>query len=133
MDAARSASSASQGTLCYTTSPVHGTETFLEMAKTLVAMDCDTLATKGMAGLLTPEASCELVRALKQTVDLPIHFHSHATSGLAQMCQLKAEDRTDNGAVGPNPRPPPSPCAESHGIRARLAPDSSCIARFRYL
>ncbi|MEE4298576.1 MAG: sodium-extruding oxaloacetate decarboxylase subunit alpha [Pseudomonadales bacterium] len=88
--AVKSAGAHAQGTLCYTTSPVHGTETFVEMAKALVAMDCDTIAIKDMAGLLTPGASYDLVRALKQTVDLPVHFHSHATSGLAQMCQLKA-------------------------------------------
>ena len=79
-----------QGTLCYTTSPVHGTETFVEMARELERMDCDTIAIKDMAGLLTPEATESLVRGLKQAVKLPIHLHSHATSGLASLCQLKA-------------------------------------------
>ncbi len=79
-----------QGTLCYTTSPVHSIEGFVEQAKELARMDCDSIAIKDMAGLLTPKATYELVRALKQAVKLPLHLHSHATSGLAEMCHLKA-------------------------------------------
>lgn len=88
--ATKSAGAHAQGTLCYTTSPVHDTDTFVEMARTLAAMDCDSIAIKDMAGLLTPTATEALVKGLKSAVDLPIHLHSHATSGLAPLCQLKA-------------------------------------------
>lgn len=90
--AVKSEGAHAQGTLCYTTSPVHGTETFVDMARRLADMDCDSIAIKDMAGLLTPTATDELVRALKQAVDLPIHLHSHATSGLAPLCQQRAVD-----------------------------------------
>lgn len=79
-----------QGTLCYTTSPVHTVEAFVEQAKAMAAMGCDSIAIKDMAGLLTPFATGDLIRALKAELDLPIFLHSHNTSGLAPLCQLKA-------------------------------------------
>ncbi len=79
-----------QGTLCYTTSPVHDVNSFVTLAKELSSMGCDSIAIKDMAGLLTPYAASELVKALKDTIDLPLHLHTHATSGLAEMCQIKA-------------------------------------------
>ena len=79
-----------QGAICYTTSPVHGIPQFMAMAKELENMGCDSLAIKDMAGLLTPYVSADLVKALRDTIKLPIHIHSHATAGLANMCQLKA-------------------------------------------
>lgn len=79
-----------QGTLCYTTSPVHTVELFVEQAKTMRDMGVDSIAIKDMAGLLTPYATGELVTALKAEIDLPLFIHSHDTAGLAAMCQLKA-------------------------------------------
>ena len=79
-----------QGTLCYTTSPVHTVEAFVEQAKAMAGMGCDSIAIKDMAGLLTPYATGELIKALKAELDLPIFLHSHSTSGLAPLCQLKA-------------------------------------------
>ncbi len=79
-----------QGTICYTTSPAHTSELFVEQAKQLESMGADSIAIKDMAGLLTPYATLELVSAIKQSVALPLAIHSHATSGLAPMCQLKA-------------------------------------------
>lgn len=79
-----------QGTICYTTSPAHTSELFVEQAKQLESMGADSIAIKDMAGLLTPYATFELVSAIKQSVALPLAIHSHATSGLAPMCQLKA-------------------------------------------
>lgn len=79
-----------QGTICYTTSPVHTPDLYVQQAKDLLAMGCDSIAIKDMAGLLTPSATHELVTALKAAVDLPLFLHSHATSGLAPLCQLKA-------------------------------------------
>jgi len=79
-----------QGTLCYTTSPVHTVELFVEQAKAMRDMGVDSIAIKDMAGLLTPFATGELVTALKAEIDLPLFIHSHDTAGLAAMCQLKA-------------------------------------------
>ncbi|WP_455203047.1 sodium-extruding oxaloacetate decarboxylase subunit alpha [Kaarinaea lacus] len=79
-----------QAAICYTTSPVHGLEQFVGMAKELQQMGADSIAIKDMAGLLTPSATSELVNALVSEIQLPVHVHSHATSGLASMCQLKA-------------------------------------------
>jgi len=88
--ATKEAGKHAQGTICYTTSPVHTIAGFVEQAKELAEMGCDSIAIKDMAGLLTPYATAELFKALKDTVDLPLHLHSHATSGLASMCHLKA-------------------------------------------
>ncbi|MCK0538001.1 sodium-extruding oxaloacetate decarboxylase subunit alpha [Alcanivorax quisquiliarum] len=79
-----------QGTISYTTSPVHSTASFVELAKKMAAMGCDSIAIKDMAGLLTPYATSELVTALKAAVDLPLFLHSHNTAGLAALCQMKA-------------------------------------------
>lgn len=96
IDAVKKAGKTAEGTICYTTSPVHDIPYFVQMAKELEAMGCDTLAIKDMAGLLTPYHTGELVKALKAATSLPIHLHSHATSGLSAMCFLKA---VENGAT----------------------------------
>ena len=79
-----------EGTICYTTSPVHNLEYFVDMARGLEDMGCDTLAIKDMAGLLTPKSARELVKALKKAVSMPLHLHCHATAGLAEMVQWEA-------------------------------------------
>ena len=79
-----------QGTICYTTSPVHSISQFVAMAKQLADLGCDSVAIKDMAGLLTPMVTAELVAELRQAISLPIHLHCHATAGTAEMCQLKA-------------------------------------------
>ncbi|WP_298448272.1 sodium-extruding oxaloacetate decarboxylase subunit alpha [uncultured Marinobacter sp.] len=90
MKAVKKAGKHAQGTICYTTSPVHTPELFVEQAEQLKAMGADSIAIKDMAGLLTPYATFELVKAIKSAVDLPLVVHSHSTAGLAPMCQLKA-------------------------------------------
>jgi len=90
IEAVKQSGKHAQGTICYTTSPVHDTRSFVALAQDLSALGCDSIAIKDMAGLLTPYATSELVKALKDAIDLPLHLHSHATSGLAEMCQLKA-------------------------------------------
>ncbi|MEW6176633.1 MAG: sodium-extruding oxaloacetate decarboxylase subunit alpha [Pseudomonadota bacterium] len=85
-----------QGTIAYTTSPVHTTEAFVEQARQMAAMGVDSIAIKDMAGLLTPYATGELVKALKAALpELDVVIHSHDTAGVASMCQLKA---AENGA-----------------------------------
>lgn len=90
VDAVKRSGKHAQGTICYTTSPVHTTQQFVEMAKSLEKMGCDSIAIKDMAGLLTPFAIADLVEHLTKAVKLPLFLHSHATAGQAEMVQLKA-------------------------------------------
>ncbi|MDT3719673.1 sodium-extruding oxaloacetate decarboxylase subunit alpha [Pseudomonas oryzihabitans] len=84
-----------QGTLCYTTSPVHTVAAFVDQARCMADLGVDSIAIKDMAGLLTPYATGELVKALKEALSLDVVVHSHDTAGVAAMCQLKA---VENGA-----------------------------------
>ncbi len=79
-----------QGAISYTTSPVHDTAHFVELAKGFAELGCQTIAIKDMAGLLTPARAAELVSAIRTATGLPVHNHSHSTSGLASMVHLKA-------------------------------------------
>ncbi len=79
-----------QGAISYTTSPAHNIAQFVTMAKELQDLGCDSVVIKDMAGLLTPMITEELVKALVDNINIPVHLHSHATAGLAAMCQLKA-------------------------------------------
>jgi len=81
-----------QGTLCYTISPVHNTEYYVEKARELKAMGADSICIKDMAGLLSPVVAVELVKALKVAVSLPVQLHSHYTSGMAAMTYYKAAE-----------------------------------------
>ncbi len=72
-----------QGTICYTISPVHTIEHYVEVAKKLAKLDCDSVCIKDMAGMLAPKVAYELVAALKKEVNLPVHLHCHSTSGMA--------------------------------------------------
>ena len=78
-----------QGCISYTLSPVHNNEYFAKYAKTLEEMGAHSICIKDMAGLLTPYATYELVKALKEEVSIPVDIHSHYTSGLASMSILK--------------------------------------------
>lgn len=90
MQAVKATGKHAQGTICYTTSPVHTLELFVKQALAIESMGADSIAIKDMAGLLTPYGTYDLVKAIKESVDLPLVVHSHSTSGLAPLCQLKA-------------------------------------------
>ena len=79
-----------QGTICYTISPVHTIEKYVEIANELAVLEVDSICIKDMAGLLSPKMAYTLVRTLKKEVGLPIDVHSHYTSGMASMALLKA-------------------------------------------
>ncbi|KNY26212.1 oxaloacetate decarboxylase subunit alpha [Pseudobacteroides cellulosolvens] len=79
-----------QGTVCYTISPVHNLQHFVNDAKQLVEMGSDSICIKDMAGLLTPYAAFELVKAIKENVKVPVQLHTHYTSGVGSMTYLKA-------------------------------------------
>lgn len=79
-----------QGTICYTTSPIHTLEKFVELGKELEEMGCHSICIKDMAGIMSPQVAYDLVSALKKNVSIPIVVHTHCTTGLAQMTYLKA-------------------------------------------
>lgn len=81
-----------QGTISYTTSPVHTLEMWVDLAKQVEDMGADSLAIKDMAGILTPYVAFELVSRLKQTLSIPIHMQCHATAGLSSAAILKAAE-----------------------------------------
>ncbi|MBI2855123.1 MAG: pyruvate/oxaloacetate carboxyltransferase [Chloroflexi bacterium] len=74
-----------QGTICYTISPVHTIEGFVGMAMELERLGCDSICIKDMAGLISPEATTRLVRAIKRRVSIPLDLHSHCSSGMAPL------------------------------------------------
>lgn len=79
-----------QGTVVYSTSPVHNLDTYVAFTKELMDVGIDSLCIKDMAGILTPYTAYELVKRLKEFVDVPIQLHTHYTSGMASMTLLKA-------------------------------------------
>ena len=81
-----------QATICYTTSPVHTIEGFVELGKELASMGADSICIKDMAGLLAPYTGYDLTAQLKKAVDIPIQLHSHYTSGMAAVTYMKAAE-----------------------------------------
>jgi oxaloacetate decarboxylase alpha subunit len=79
-----------QGTISYTSSPVHDLSMWVDQAKRIEDMGAHSLCIKDMAGLLKPYAAFELVTSLKQAIDIPIQLHSHATTGLSTATILKS-------------------------------------------
>src|SRR5204863_9042547 len=79
-----------QGTLSYAISPAHNLELWGSLAKGLVNMGCHEIVIKDTSGLLSPQATGELVTALKQMVKVPIDIHSHCSSGMAPMAYMAA-------------------------------------------
>jgi len=81
-----------QGTLCYTDSPAHNMDTWLDMAKQIEDMGCHSIAIKDMAGLLKPYVAYEMVSRIKESCDLTISLHCHATTGMSTTTLIKAAE-----------------------------------------
>lgn len=79
-----------QGTISYTTSPVHTLDMWVDLARQIEDMGADSVAIKDMAGILTPYTAFELVSRLKASLAIPIHMQCHATAGLSSVAILKA-------------------------------------------
>jgi oxaloacetate decarboxylase alpha subunit len=79
-----------QGTLSYTTSPVHDLSTWIDVAQQLADLGVDSLVVKDMSGILTPYTAYELITTLKKQVDVDLQLHCHSTTGMAEMTLLKA-------------------------------------------
>jgi methylmalonyl-CoA carboxyltransferase 5S subunit len=80
-----------QGTVCYTTSPLHTITGFVEMAERLMDLGCDSICIKDMAALLKPQPAFDLVRGIKEALgDVRVHVHVHATTGVTMVSLMKA-------------------------------------------
>ncbi|HYD43132.1 MAG TPA: methylmalonyl-CoA carboxytransferase subunit 5S [Anaeromyxobacter sp.] len=81
-----------QGTICYTVSPLHSTNDFVELAEKLVELGCDSLCIKDMAALLKPQPAYDIVKGIKQACgeNVRVHVHTHATTGVTLVSLMKA-------------------------------------------
>ena len=81
-----------QGTICYTVSPLHTTGDFVEMAEKLVDLGCDSICIKDMAALLKPQAAHDIVKGIKEACgqEVRVHVHVHATTGVTMVSLMKA-------------------------------------------
>ncbi len=80
-----------QGTICYTESPLHTTEGYVQMARELMDLGCDSLCLKDMAALLKPQPAYDIIKAIKDDLgeDVRIHMHCHATTGVTLVSLMK--------------------------------------------
>jgi methylmalonyl-CoA carboxyltransferase 5S subunit len=92
MRAVKKSGKHAQGTICYTTSPVHTTQGFVDLAKRLVSMGADSICLKDMAALLKPQPAYDIVKAIKDNCgsDVLVHIHCHATTGVTLVSLMKA-------------------------------------------
>lgn len=92
LEAVRSTGKHAQGTICYTVSPVHTVEKFVEMGERLVEMGVDSICIKDMAALLKPQPAYDLVKGLKERLgdEVLVHVHVHATTGVTLVSLMKA-------------------------------------------
>ena len=79
-----------QGTLCYTTSPIHNLDMFVQLSRDLEKMGVHSICIKDMAGIMTPKNAYDLTKAVKAAVSIPVVVHTHSTTGLGAMTLLKA-------------------------------------------
>jgi len=79
-----------EGTICYTISPVHSVDYFIRMGERLAELGVQIICLKDMGGLLAPYAAYEIIKGLKTRVPLPLHLHSHCTTGMAPMTYMMA-------------------------------------------
>jgi len=92
MEAVKKTGQHVQACVVYTISPVHTLKHFVDTAERLRDMGADSICIKDMAGLLSPYVSYELVKALKENIDLPVQLHTHYIGGMAIATLLKAAE-----------------------------------------
>ena len=90
--AARAVGAQAHGTICYTTSPVHNTEKFIQMGREIEKMGAHAVVLKDMAGLIPPKDAYDIVKGLKDTLKIPVWIHTHDTAGLGVSTYLAAID-----------------------------------------
>ena len=92
IEATKAAGKQAHGTICYTTSPVHTTDKFIELGCQLVEMGCDAIVIKDMAGLIPPMHARQIIEGLKKQIKVPLWIHTHDTAGLGAATYLAAVD-----------------------------------------
>ena len=105
-----------QAAIVYTTSPVHTIEYYLDLAKKLEVMGADSICIKDMSGILLPNDTYDLVKALKENLTVSVHIHTHCTAGLAEMNYMKAVEAGVDGidtAISPFSKGTSQPPTES--------------------
>jgi methylmalonyl-CoA carboxyltransferase 5S subunit len=132
IDAVKKTGKHAQGTICYTTSPVHTVPAFVDMAYQLKQMGSDSICIKDMAGLLKPQPSYDLVKGIKQKCGpgTVVHVHAHATTGVTLVSLMKAieagcdivDTAISSLALGPGHNPTESlvELLEGTGYQTRL-------------
>lgn len=130
-----------QGTICYTVSPVHSVQKFVEMAMELQDRGVDSICIKDMAALLKPQPAYDLVKGIKERIgeELPIHVHVHSTTGVTLVSLMKAieagADIVDTSissvSLGPGHNPTESlvEMLEGTGFETRLDMDAVMEAK----
>jgi oxaloacetate decarboxylase alpha subunit len=86
-----------QGAIAYTISPIHNLENYVNLGKELEKMGVNSICIKDMSGIMGPKDAYELVKALKQTVKVPVVLHTHSTTGLGPLTYLKAVEAGVDG------------------------------------
>jgi methylmalonyl-CoA carboxyltransferase 5S subunit len=135
LQAVRRTGKHAEGTLCYTLSPLHTLASFVELAKQLRDLGCDSICIKDMAALLKPQPAYDLVKGIKEACgkDTLVHVHVHATTGVTMVSLMKAieagADIVDTSiaslALGPghNPTEALVEMLEGTGYTTRLKKD----------
>jgi methylmalonyl-CoA carboxyltransferase 5S subunit len=92
LSAVRRTGKHAEGTICYTVSPLHTVDKFVEMAQQLRELGCNSICIKDMAALLRPQPAYDLVRGIKQKCgdDTLVHVHVHSTTGVTMVSLMKA-------------------------------------------
>lgn len=86
-----------QGCICYTTSPIHNLEKYAKLVKQLEEMGVNSICIKDMAGIMGPQEAYDLIKTIKRTVKLPVFLHTHSTTGLGPITQIKAVEAGCDG------------------------------------
>ena len=135
VNAVRRVGKHAQGTICYTVSPLHTVQGFVDMAAQLVELGCDSICIKDMAALLKPQPAFDIVSGIKARCgqDMRVHIHTHATTGVTLVSLMKAieagADCVDTAissmSLGPGHNPTESLAAmlEGTGFETRLDKD----------
>ncbi|WP_396627263.1 methylmalonyl-CoA carboxytransferase subunit 5S [Luteitalea sp.] len=141
IEAVRRTGKHAQGTICYTTSPLHDTAHFVDMAKQLVELGCDSLCIKDMAALLKPQPAYDIVTGIKQACgsDVRVHVHVHATTGVTMVSLMKAieagADCVDTAissiSLGPGHNPTESLVEMLDGTGFDTRVDKDCLLRLK--
>ena len=135
VNAVRRVGKHAQGTICYTVSPLHTVQGFVDMAAQLVELGCDSICIKDMAALLKPQPAFDIVSGIKARCgqDVRVHIHTHATTGVTLVSLMKAieagvdcvDTAISSMSLGPGHNPTESLAAmlEGTGFETRLDKD----------